>query len=441
MKFFKKATEGLYLGLNEVERATYLPDLSRTMHTQILGATGVGKTESGIFPMIFDDLLTGRSVLFIDPKADSSTIQTLIQLCSISGRSQDLIHIDLGALDPVTGYNPMKVGSPSELKDKIVGSILWTEEFYKKVSERVLLNTFSLFREAKLQVSISDVCQFLRDPSSLEASITVASPDLAEEYETLRAMIGTSQKNLEGLMADLELWTRSDMGKILMNHESDSVLDWIKAKKVVYVSLNTLAFEESARRFGRLILQDLKTAVQRLQALDTNQRPIASVYVDEFASVASSGFIELLNKARSANVRLTLAHQSLGDLTQVSDSFADQILDNTNVKMIFRLDSPDTSDFFSRLIGTRKSEKKTVQISGNGILGASQTGMGTSRDTEEFIFSPNEFRRLARGEALVLTKIPFSVSKVRLQGISKRIEAYEENESKRRMRWPGFSKG
>jgi type IV secretory pathway TraG/TraD family ATPase VirD4 len=200
--------------------------------------------------------------------------------------------------------------------------------------------------------------------------------------------------------------------------------DWITAKKLVYVNLNTLGFEETSRRFGRLLLQDIKTAVQRIQNLEEGARPKTSVILDEFASIASSGFIELLNKARSANVSLTLAHQSLGDLVNISESFRDQVLDNTNCKVLFRVDSPDTADYLARLIGTRTSQKKTNQTQGSSILGDSNTGKGTVRDTEEFIVSPNDIKRLERGQAIVITKMPYKFSRVRFKPTKQRINEH-----------------
>jgi type IV secretory pathway TraG/TraD family ATPase VirD4 len=190
---------------------------------------------------------------------------------------------------------------------------------------------------------------------------------------------------------------------------------------VVYVNLNTLGFEETSRRFGRLLIQDLKTAVQRLQEVDEHLRPKTCVILDEFASIASSGFIELINKARSANVALTLAHQSLGDLSAISESFQDQILGNTPNKVIFRVDSPDAAEELARMIGTRKAVKKTNVVQNSGLTGDSKTGMGSVRETEEFMVSPNLIKTLARGQAILSTKIPYKVSKIKLISASSQI--------------------
>jgi len=318
----------------------------------------------------------------------------------------------------------LALGTPSELKDKIVGSILWTEEYYKKVAEKVLLDIFIVFQNTRTVPTIQALDFLLNDPDNF-----AAEPGSAESFDRLKESLKKLGSDLSGLKSDIALWARSEFATLISDNKAPSVLDWIENKKIVYINLNTLGFEETSRRFGRILIQDLKTAVQRIQDFDESVRPKTTVILDEFASIASSGFIELINKARSANVSLTLAHQSLGDLNSISDSFTDQILDNTPNKIIFRVDSPDTADFLARLIGTRKSSKKTSQTQNIGVLGDSSTGLGTVRDTEEFIVSPNDIKSLSRGQALILTKIPFNISKVQLIPARKRIEKY------RRSKW------
>lgn len=439
MKRFLDASRGLYLGQNELDRPAYLGSLARSMHTQIIGATGVGKTESGILPMIFDDARNGNAIIFIDPKGDSQTRHTIKKMCEVLGRSADFQCIDLANIDGSCGYNPLKVGSPTELKDKIVGSIIWTEEFYKKVAERILLNCFDYLIRSDTKPSLQAITNLLLRP--IKAEKINASPNevrLSSERAMLSQEINANRDNLEGILSDLQLWTKSELKKVIDDPLGESALDWINQKKIVYINLNTLAFEETARRVGRLILQDIKTAAQRLQAKAIENRAQTSVYIDEFASIASSGFIELLSKARSANVKLTLAHQSLGDLTAVSPSFANQVLDNTNVKIIFRLDSPDTSDFFARLVGTRKSRKFTSQTNSSAFFGMLETGMGSTRITDEFIVSPNQFRLLGRGESIIISKIPYEVSKCRMNTAATWINKYEQKDLKRRISWPKF---
>jgi hypothetical protein len=87
------------------------------------------------------------------------------------------------------------------------------------------------------------------------------------------------------------------------------------------------------------------------------------VYLDEFASFAYSGFIDLIDKCRSARVGLLLAHQSLGNLQRdnLSRSFKDEIVDNTYTKFFLSL-KDETAEWASRQLGTRKVMKKSLSI-------------------------------------------------------------------------------
>ncbi|NBW82407.1 hypothetical protein EBR21_11700 [bacterium] len=72
-----------------------------------------------------------------------------------------------------------------------------------------------------------------------------------------------------------------------------------------------------------------------------SERPF-SVFVDEFDAFASPAFATFLNKGRSSDFMIHLAHQTLSDLNRVSPDFMGQIMGNMNVRYIFRQDSqPD----------------------------------------------------------------------------------------------------
>ncbi|MEQ1875508.1 MAG: TraM recognition domain-containing protein [Bdellovibrionia bacterium] len=423
------------LGITEIESSLEVSRLARSMHTQVIGATGVGKTESALLPLILSDIAEGNSVIFIDPKGDSEICEHLKNICELFNRSKDFKIIDLFRPKDSATYNPLKIGSPSELKDKIVGSIVWTEEYYKKVSERRLLDVFDFFRDVGITPTIPAVYSVLEAKSTPALDAVLTNESIRKDFKNLCEGLAGCARDIEGLKTDISLWTRSGFGSVLADTSADSVLDWITNKNIIYINLSTLAFEETARRFGRLILQDLKTAIQYIQGLKSAERVPTNVYIDEFSSIAASGFVELLNKARSANVALTLAHQSLGDLQSVSDAFANQIIDNTNIKLIFRLDSPDTSDFFSRMVGTRKTSKTTVRVQDGALSGRVSTGQGSVRESEEFIISPNDLRTLKRGQCVFISKIPYQVNKVKLTPIREWIEVRRQSNQKRRIKW------
>jgi len=121
-----------------------------------------------------------------------------------------------------------------------------------------------------------------------------------------------------------------------------------------------------------------------------------SCILDDFQDYIYEGFGSLLNKSRSANVGVVFSHQALGDLDKVSEAFRNVVLTNTNIKVVMRMNDPDTCDHFAKTFGTKTTTKVTEKTKDGGV-----TGDGTVREVEEFIFHPNIFRRLGTGSGIV----------------------------------------
>jgi hypothetical protein len=68
---------GVYLGTTADNVEIHLPDVTRTGHVQIIGATGRGKTESLILPMLMRDLHGGKSAVLIDGKGDQELAERI----------------------------------------------------------------------------------------------------------------------------------------------------------------------------------------------------------------------------------------------------------------------------------------------------------------------------------------------------------------------------
>jgi hypothetical protein len=119
------------------------------------------------------------------------------------------------------------------------------------------------------------------------------------------------------------------------------------------------------------------------------------VFLDEFASFAYNGFIDLIDKCRSARVGLLLAHQSLGNLQRdnLSKSFKDEIVDNTYTKFFLSL-KDETAEWASRQLGTRKVVKKSLSI-GHATeqtdTGARENRTLTFREEFEPYVQPSDF--------------------------------------------------
>ena len=115
----------------------------------------------------------------------------------------------------------------------------------------------------------------------------------------------------------------------------------------------SLLLGEVANRIGRVILQDLTGYLGRRYAYDDvrTATPI-TILVDEFSNVAYPLFIDAVNKAGGANARFLLAMQSLADPeAAMGRERAQQVFDNFNTKIWFRLADPRTAETATRGAG------------------------------------------------------------------------------------------
>lgn len=121
-----------------------------------------------------------------------------------------------------------------------------------------------------------------------------------------------------------------------------------------------------------------------------------SCILDDFQDYIYEGFGSLLNKSRSANIGVVFSHQALGDLDKVSEAFRNIVLTNTNIKVVMRMNDPETCDHFAKTFGTKTTTKVTHKTKDGD-----STGDGTIRDVEEFNFHPNIFKKLGTGFGVV----------------------------------------
>lgn len=68
-----------------------------------------------------------------------------------------------------------------------------------------------------------------------------------------------------------------------------------------------------------MLLQELASLIGERSSRMGRSSKFCSVFLDEFSAFAYQGFEQILNKARSSRVALHLSHQSMADLTMVSE--------------------------------------------------------------------------------------------------------------------------
>ncbi|MBI5410076.1 MAG: type IV secretory system conjugative DNA transfer family protein [Nitrospirae bacterium] len=416
---FRSNAARSYIGQSfHTGRAVYLTNEQRLMHTEVVGSTGTGKTESVLLTLLAHDIAAGKGAIVIDGKGDLELLDRIYYIIRKKARPDKFLFFSLSHPEKSNTYNPLYWGNATELKDKIIGSTLWGEEFYRKMAEKAsltLLKALVLKNEAKDDdkreaIRFSELYEHLTNLDSLErlSDSVIGRAELHDDMVVMVNQFRENQKFLSGLMADLFLNAKSEFSSLLeVSKPEIDLYDVYLNNKIVYFQLDLQGYQDTAKRLGRMILQDIRSVSSRIQTRTReHQRHFFPVFIDDASSFLDTNFVDLLNKIRASRMAITLLHQSPGDLVFHRDfSFQQQIIENTNIKIILRQDDPQSVEKLTKIGGTRRTLIPTYQTE-EKPLGKGLTGVGSIREGQTFRVEPDLIRGLQRGEAVLIWKNP-----------------------------------
>lgn len=399
-----------------------LTDEQLNHHVHIVGASGFGKSVL-LSHIIKGRIHSGCGVLFVDLKADFETIRQVVSTTKNAGRENDLRIFSCGNPEISHPYNVVGSGTANQLKDRIMGALNWSEEFYKNEASSFLLKilrglTFLRGSKGKpfdlgtILTCIADQNQIAR----IVDELPITELQLREELEGLHRHLAKPEnlKALQGLKSQLESLLLSDFGHLLRAHEGAiDLFEAIRQQKIVYLLLDSRTYGESSRALGKLVLQDLKAASARVDnEIPRQDRRPFTVIVDEFADMATEDFVGFLDRARSSKIGVVLAHQEIADLSRVNPEFARRLMNSTSTLFAFLQKLPDSSELIAGVAGTRKTREVTEQAETDWLFGERKTGMKSIKEVDEFVIHPNVIRSLNVGECVMVQKYPSSKSAV-----------------------------
>lgn len=400
-----KAPDAVYSGRSEDGKAVWIKTSQRSMHTQIVGTTNAGKTESLILPWAIQDIQQGRGLLLIDGKADRGLLEKVWAYTVKAGREKDFRLVSLSFLDESHQFNPLHGGTPEEISERVFNAFEFENPHYKALQFEVFSQVMRIFASSGVTPTFIKVHQAISEPSFLV--------DLSEKGQNLRLIEwskkfrGLETKEREtrtsGLLAALSHFAFGETAKLFnANHPSVSIDLALKEGQIIYFQLPVLLSPFLGKAAGKLILQSLQSAIANRHR-SGGERKFFSVFLDDFSEYLYAGFVSVLNKSRSANVGIVFAHQALGDITTLGDSIANTIQVNSNIKVFMRGNDPESAEHFSKLVGTKQGVKSTERAT-RGLFGKNQkTGDTSIRDVEEFEVHPNHFKRdLGVGEGIMI---------------------------------------
>jgi GTPase SAR1 family protein len=389
-----------------------LEDKVRTAHCLIIGATGTGKTTL-MLNMIKHSVLRGDPCVIIDPKGEDSTYLEVYEFMKGLNIESRLKRFSMSKPDESYHYNPLKYGNANQLKDRIMEALNWSEQYYQSMAGSYLTALTSATTHLKMTLTLDLISRLLSYKEEqaallrkLKELFQAGDPHALSLYERVNHFFSQKGDQLGGLHAQIAILNNPTFGHILSTPHPDKEIDLRQMRRgsgVAYFQLDTLGNADSARRLGRMIIEDLKSISSEVYRSEVDEaRLFYPIYIDEFGSFASEEFIEFLKQSRGAKFGLHLFCQGLEDLDTISTEFRRQVLSNSLSKIALRVDDSSTVEEFCGSAGTIDSIEQSFQVEGKILK--SRTGAGNERLTKQMVIEHDVLKNLMTGEAVFIDK-------------------------------------
>lgn len=384
-------------------------------HVHVVGASGFGKSVL-LSHIVEQRIQQGKGLLFVDLKADMETLLKFSKFAAKANRLDDLQIFSLTEKTLSLPYNVISDGTATQLRDRIVQSLNWSEEYYKNQASSFLLKLLILLcwlrDHQKIKLNLGTI---LNCTSDAQAVIEYGNKLPLSEIKLKSVAQGLvdflkdrdSYKSLQGLRTQLESIVLSDFGDLVSSENGGiNLFEGYTNSKIIVLFLDSRRYGETAKTLGKFIIHDLKFVSSRVDSeLPKEQRRSFSVIIDEFADLATEDFIGFLDRARSSCMSVVVAHQEVCDLQRISPEFAGRLMGNTSTLYAFLQKRPESAEIISGMAGTRKAWKKTVQTERFGLFEI-DSGKGSKREVEEFVIHPNLIKSLRVGKCVCVKKYP-----------------------------------
>jgi conjugal transfer pilus assembly protein TraD len=411
------------LGRDADGRSVGPSDLQLGAHALVVGASGAGKSTT-LQTILADRIARGHPVVAIDMKGSPSFAQALSLAARDAGRP-----LRIWTPDGPSHWNPLAHGGPTALKDRLISAERFSEPHYQRAAERYLQTALQVLDAAHpgAAPSLHEVVAAL-DPRALRTLAARAPAPLAERVGSyLEGLTPDQLSAARGLGTRLALLSESDAGRWLAPPPPGSgapevdlghaVAGSDPTRPVVLLSINSSIYGALGAQLGALAVQDLTSAAgrrlganaQTTQSVTGQNRPPATVAIDEFSALGADNVLSLLARGREAGVGVLLATQELADLERAGRGFRDQVLGITAVTLAHRQEVHESALAISRMAGTRLVWRETRpnpaplrSLAGPG----GPPPAGTRRQHEEPVVHPNAIKRLRTGQVVLLTGVP-----------------------------------
>lgn len=404
-----KATGTTYMGVDtETKEQVWFSDDDLLTHVMILGTTKSGKTYL-ILQLMLQAMIKNSGFFFVDGKGDIVTLKYICQIVRRFGRDADLTILSFLPYEqgtygdetkPTNSLNIMRTATPTMISEVMVSLLDGQDDMWKgrTISFITALmpamcvardlgiidlsaNQILLYTEMReLEKFCWDTCQKSQSARLREASKAIADYLLNlpsydknksnSEYGAPNSTQDSTTKDQHGFVAMQLLRALNDLsynyGHIFGKESSDlDVQDAVFNRRNVVVSLPALGRSPSTlAMLGRIIISAIKQMASlalgskvegsirlNVDARPTNARNVYGLLFDEVGYYIVSGIAIIPAQVRAFNIYSVFAGQTYSNIKKADANEAEEIWNNTNIKLVGRYVGGAEGEDFKKVQG------------------------------------------------------------------------------------------
>ena len=256
--------DSIFLGISTKREPVYIPLAARRMHSQIVGTTNAGKTESVILPWAIDDIKNGRGLILIDGKSDKGLLDKIYAYTVKHKRSKDFRMLSLVSPETSSSINPLKGGASDEVTERTFAAFNFEDEYYKNLQYEVLKQTLYLFEKAEITPTFNKLIQAITNPAVMQMLSGKTNDRMLTAWADRFIALSKDdrEKRTSGLVNQLGHFTSGDTA-ILFNADEPQIdiENVMREGLIVYFQLPVLKAPTLGKATAKLILQCIQSAV------------------------------------------------------------------------------------------------------------------------------------------------------------------------------------
>ena len=362
------------LGLDKNGEPVRVPfDVWTSSHIQLAGTTGAGKGVAAQMALT-QAIYEGEAVFVLDPKNDEWAPHALHSAASACGVPYHFIDLRDGQSAQI---NPLIGASRAELKEMFLAAFSLGEkggdaDFYR-LNDRKAAGAVAALMADYESPSFSGLCREVAELPEVKAAAGFWGA-----YEEMAEL-----ESINGLGIGVDF------------------ADIIAKGGVVYV-VGSMR-NSPVMKAQRMLMIRLVQICEKRDRME-KQRSVC-VFLDELKYHLSKPAMEIFGAARDKGLHALIAHQSLADLRDVpadldADAVVGSVIENTALKIVYKLQDPDTAEWLARRSGIKLVDDETRHIGRNLSQSEILEDERTVRQSETYFVDTNMLMNLPKRVAV-----------------------------------------